>query len=133
MTISEKKEDYHLHPSIQTASSQIFPPEQSLSMLQPQVCDSPLPIPAPAPQTGRSAGQLALDEQPKQMEWLIIIIYLTHPALWTGTPEAVIIAGDVTEGVMSSTVCGGAAATQVGATTPAHGVEGGAVVIAYTS
>ena len=60
-------------------------------------------------------------------------MYLTHPALWTSTPEAVVIAGDVTEGVMSSTVCGGAAATQVGATAPAHGVEGWAVCIAYTS
>ena len=133
MTKSENKEDYHLHPSIQTASSQIFPPEQSLSMLQPQVCDSPLPIPAPAPQTGRSAGQLALDEQPKQMELLSIIMYLTHPALGTSTPEAVVMAGDVTEGVMSSTVSGGTAAAQVGATASAHRVEGGAVGVAYTS
>ena len=60
-------------------------------------------------------------------------MYLTHPALRTGTPEAVIIAGDVTEGVMSRAVGAVTTAAQVGATTPAHGVEGRAVGITYTS
>jgi hypothetical protein len=34
---------------------------------------------------------------------------------------------------MSGTIGGGAAAAKVGATTPAHGVEGGAVGVAYTT
>ena len=60
-------------------------------------------------------------------------MYLTHPALGTSTPEAVVMAGDVTEGVMAGTIGGGAAAAQVGATASTHGVEGGAVGVAYTT
>jgi hypothetical protein len=58
---------------------------------------------------------------------------LTHPALRASTPEAVVIGGDVTEGVMSGTIGGGTAAAQVWATAAAHRVEGGAVGVVYTS
>ena len=81
----DKESSLYLHPSMHTAFSQIFNPEQSESVLHPQVWVSPpkSPLPrrlAPAPHTGRSAGQLASEAQPNNEQIKCVQMLIPHPS-----------------------------------------------------